>query len=278
MMMKRMTIAVLVGVLSCLAWAVPSEILVHLRLDETSYVVGERVRGVVEVRNMGATPLSVGYSNSTDRVLVEVYRASDRYQVDRSGNKPFVSPFRVKSNEGLKLELFLGDHYDFTSQGRFLARPVLVHNGMRYEGLYRAFDIVPGMPVATAVQMFSNRPGLNRVFNLLHWSRRGTEHLFLKAHDEGTADSRWATVDIGPMMRVTKPTISIMTGGEVIVLHRNGPDSFCRSEFWSLPNALDFRTRQMVRDPRTAGQQSVQEMYQQSGGVKPTSHPWWKFW
>ena len=34
----------------------------------------------------------------------------------------------------------------------------------------------------------------------------------------------------------------------------------------------------MVRDPRTAGQQSVQEMYQQSGGVKPTSHPWWKFW
>ena len=49
MMMKRMTIAVLVGVLSCLAWAVPTEILVDLRLDETSYVVGERVRGVVEV-------------------------------------------------------------------------------------------------------------------------------------------------------------------------------------------------------------------------------------
>ena len=103
MMMKRMTIAVLVGVLSCLAWAVPSEILVDLRLDETSYVVGERVRGVVEVRNMGATPLSVGYSNSTDRVLVEVYRASDRYQVDRSGNKPFVSPFRVKSMYWLPL-------------------------------------------------------------------------------------------------------------------------------------------------------------------------------
>ena len=36
MMMKRMTIAVLVGVLSCLAWAVPSEILVDLGLDETS--------------------------------------------------------------------------------------------------------------------------------------------------------------------------------------------------------------------------------------------------
>ena len=59
MMMKRMTIAVLVGVLSCLAWAVPSEILVDLRLDETSYVVGERVRGVVEVRNKGTKPLDM---------------------------------------------------------------------------------------------------------------------------------------------------------------------------------------------------------------------------
>lgn len=279
MTMKRMLTAVLAGLLSCFVWAdLPSEILVDLRLDESSYVCGERVRGIIEIKNMAMDTVSVGYTNSPDRVFVEVYRASDHYLLDRQEGRSFVSPFKLKANQGLKLEVFLGDHYDFTTQGRYLARPVLVHAGMRYSGLYRAFDVVPGMKVASAVQMFSNRPNLSRVFDLLRWSRRGTEHLFLSAHDEGAGNSRWMTSDIGAMMRTTKPTISILSGGEVIVFHRNGPDSFVRSEFWSLPNALDFRTRQMVRDPETAGQQSVQEMYRQGGKVEAKSNPWWKFW
>lgn len=277
--MKRLFLSLVAVLMATFAAAaVPTEIVVDLRMDETNYVVGERIRAVVDVRNLTPENLSVGYTNSADRLFIEVYRAADHYLLDRSGRRPFVAPFKVKANQGLKLETFLGDHYDFTTEGRFLARPVLVHKGMRYEGLFRSFDTVPGFPVTTAVQMFSNRDGLSRVFDLLRWTRRGTEHLFLTARDEGTSDRRWLTVDVGPMMRITKPTISILSGGEIIILHRNGPDSFCRSEFWSLPEALDFRSQQMVRDPETAGQQSVQEMYRQSGGVKAKSNPWWKFW
>lgn len=277
--MKRMIIAACAALFACCALAdLPSEILVDLRLDESSYVCGERVRGVIEIKNMAMDTVSVGYTNSQDLVFVEVFRASDHHQLDRREGRSFVSPFVLKANQGLKLEVFMGDHYDFTVQGRYLARPVLVHAGSRYVGLYRAFDVVPGMKVSSAVQMFSNRPDLTRVFQLLRWSRRGTEHLFLTAHDEGSGDSRWMTTDIGAMMRSAKPIISILSGGEVIVIHRNAPDSFVRSEFWSMPGALDLRSRQMVRDPETAGQQSVQEMYRQSGKVEAKVNPWWKFW
>lgn len=255
-----------------------SEISIDLKLDEMDYVSGERIRGVIDVQNMAPAPVSVGYRDSRDRLIVEVFRSSDMLQLERMSRHPFVASFLVRANEGQKLEVYLGDHYALREPSRYLARPVLIHAGMRYEGQYRAFDVVPGMASTSALQMFSNREGLSREFSLVHWMRRGREHLFLTAKDTGTSTKRWVSTDIGPMMKITKPTISIMPSGEVIVLHRSGPDQFVRSEFWSLPDALELRSRMSVQDPETAGQNRVQEMYKESGGVKATPRPWWKFW
>ncbi len=276
-MKNLLTLAVLLLARAAFA-ATPSEIVVDLKLDESRYVCGERVRGVVEIRNMSPDTLSVGYPDSQDRFFIELHRSSDLHQLDRPEGRAFVAPFRIKSNQGLKLEVYLGDIYDFTVQGNFQARPVLVHNGTRYVGLPRAFGVEPGFKMKSAVQMFKNRDNLSRVFELVNLSRRGTPHLFLTARDEGSSSSRWPTVDLGPLLRSTPPTVSILAGGEVIVIHRNAPDSFVRSEFWSMPKALDFRTRQMIRDPETAGQQSVREMYNRGDKIKAQPSPWWKFW
>ena len=55
-------------------------------------------------------------------------------------------------------------------------------------------------------------------------------------------------------------------------------DQFCRTEFWSLPDALELNKRELVMDPETAGSERVKELYKESGGVKPVNRPWWKFW
>ena len=279
-MMKSVLLTAGMLLSAMLSAATLSEITIDLKLDELDYVAGERVRGVIDVKNLSPENVSVGYPSSEDRLFVEVYRSSDMHQLERLNNKPFVAPFRIDANEGIKLELMLAAHYALQTQSRYLARPVLVHRGMRFEGQYRAFDIVPGMKVASALQMFANRKNLTRVFELLRWSRQGREHLFLTAHDgvEENSAYRWRTFDVGVMMRITKPTISILPGGEVVVLHRSGPESFVRSEFWSLPDQLEFHSRQLVQDPETAAQSNVQEMYKKSGGVKPANRPWWKFW
>jgi hypothetical protein len=278
-MKERIQIALLAFGLAAAAVAAPiSEISVDLRLDEIDYVSGERIRGVVDIKNMSPDSISVGRPASKDRLFVEVFRSSDMLQLERAREAPFVAPFRLDMNEGQKLEVFLADHYALREARRYMARPVLVHGSTRYEGQYRAFDVVPGIHVANALQMFSNKTGLSREFELVHWTRKGREHLFLSARDAGSGSRRWATTDVGAMMKLTKPTISILSGGEVVVLHRSGPDSFIRSEFWSLPDALEFRTRELVRDPETAGQSRVQEMYNKAGGVKAAPRPWWKFW
>jgi len=255
----------------------PSEIRVDLKLISGDFVLGERIRGIVDVANSAPDSLRVGYSNSMDRCFIEVYRASDMTQLTKTSGIPFVSRFRVDSGEGQKLETFLGDHFAFSESNRYLARPVLVHDGMRYEGMFRAFDIVDGVKVTEAMQMFSSHRGLQRTFEIVYWTRNNSEHLFVKAKDGGASTRRWETRDLGPILRIDKPTVSILPTGEVIVLHRLNQDQFVRSELWSLPNELVFRLRETVRDPETAGTARVRELYK-SGGIKAKKNPWWKFW
>ena len=259
------------------AFAETSEIMVDLKLDSADFVTGERIRGVVDIANPSPEKVSVGYSNSKDRFFVEVFRASSMQQLTKVSKHAFVANFRIDSSEGQKLEVFLGDHYGLREPSRYLAKPVLVHNGIRYEGMVRAFDVVDGVRLGGAMQMFANRSGLRRSFSLVYWSRGNSEHLFLRAQDEGNSNRIWETRDLGPMLRIDKPSISVMPRGEVVVLHRLNQDQFVRSEFWSLPDALEFRIREAVRDPETAGTARVRELYKE-GGIKPKENPWWKFW
>lgn len=260
------------------AFAETVEISVDLKFDSIDYVSGERVRAVVDVANMSPDTISVGYPSSKDTLFVEVFSSGSMEQLEKIGKGRFVSRFSLESNEGQKLETYLGDHYSLRTIGKYLAKPVLVHGGMRYEGQLRAFTVVPGMKVGSALQMFKNAEGLRREFTLLSWSRRNTEHLFLAAQDEGSVSRKWTTTDLGPFMRLRKPTLSVLGTGEVIVIHSCDRDRFRRSEFWSLPDALELNKHEFVRDPETAGSERVKELYKESGGVQPVARPWWKFW
>ena len=273
----RITLAVALCCVAASVAAETSEIKVDLRFDGSDFVAGERIRGVVDIANPSPEKVSVGYANSEDRFFVEVFRARDMSQLTRISSRPFVSRFSLASSEGQKLETFLGDHYGLREPRRYLAKPVLVHGGLRYEGALRAFDVVDGIRLVSALQLFKNRPGLRREFALLYWSRSHSEHLFLSARDAGTSVRKWVTRDLGPILRIEKPSLSILPGGEVVVLHRLNQDQFVRSEFWSMPDALEFRVREAVRDPETAGTARVRELYKESG-VKPKQNPWWKFW
>ncbi len=273
----RKLFAVLLTLAVVRVFGATSEISVNLKLDDIDFVVGERIRGVIEVINVSPGRVMVS-GKDFDRLFVEVFRSSDYSQLERTSDRPFVADFHLDPNEGMKLETFVSDHYGLRHPGRYQARPVLVHGGMRYEGQPRAFDVVPGMFVQSATQLFSNHEGLRREFSLVTWSRKGYEHLFLIANDQGSSERRWNTTDLGMLMKTTKPTVSVIPTGEVVVLHRFDPDNFVRSEFWSVPDGLEFHRRELVQDPETAGTNRVRELYEQSGGITPKENPWWKFW
>ena len=269
---------ILSAALSVVAFAAPpqSEISVKLIPDRREYIVGERIRAVVDVANSSADSIDVGKPGSADMLRIEVFRARDMASRERIGNKPFVASFMLHSSEGQKLETFIGDHFPLHDPVRYLARAVLIHAGSRYESSLVSFDVVPGMTVGRAMQMFKNSPGLKRTFEIVYWMRGRREHLFLKASDEG--GRVWRTTDLGGLLRITEPKISVMPNGEVVVLHRATQNQFMRSVFWSLPNALDFRKQEPMVDPDVAGSERMRDLYMESGGVTPVKKSWWKFW
>ena len=263
---------------SASAAALPTEITVQLVMTHDVYVEGERIRAVVDVANASADVIDCRKPDAADRLFVELFRSHDQYRYDRITDKPFVAPFALLSGEGQKLETFLADHFRFDENTRYLARAVLVHGGTRFESALKSFDMVPGLPCGNALQMFSNRDGLQRHFELVHWGRDKVEHLFMKAHDDGISTRRWRTTDLGPVLRVTPPKVSVMPTGEVLVLHRATQDKFLLSTFWSLPDILEFKGREVMADPEVVGAERVKEFYKEAGGVEPVKKAWWRFW
>jgi len=275
---RTLVLAVCAAAGAAFAKALPSEITVNLRMSYDVFVLGERMRGIVDVANASADPIDCRTNTAPDRLLVELYRASDKHQFEHLSNRPFTAPFALLSGEGQKLETLLGDHFAFEKPTRYFARAVLVHDGTRYESPLRTFDVVPGLKCGGALQMFAHIDGLRREFELLHWGRDRVEHLFLRAKDHGVSEKKWWTSDLGPFLRVTRPRISVLPSGEVVVLHRATQDSFIRSVFWSLPEDLEIHEHEMMLDPDVAGSERVKELYKEGGGVEPVKKAWWKFW
>ena len=273
-------IAALSALLPCLVAcaAAQTEITVRLNLETDQYVEGERIRAVVDVANASADVVDCRGEKSKDLLVLELYRASDKYQFEKASDTPFTAGFALLSGEGQKLETFLGDHFPFNKATHYQARAVLVHHGMRFESPLRTFSVVPGMKCGGALQLFEGREDLKREFELVHWSRNRAEHLFLKARDEGRLPRRWPTTDLGAVLRVTEPKLSVLPTGEVIVLHRASQDAFVRTEFWSIPGAFEFNLHEIMMDPDVAGAKRVRDVYKESGGVEPVRKAWWKFW
>ena len=160
-----------------------------------------------------------------------------------------------------------------------MPRAVLVHVGVRFESLLKSFDVNPGLNCGKpAMQMFAGHEGLQRHFELVHIGRNRVEHIFLKARDSGTSTRRWRTTDLGPVIRVPEPKISIRATGEVMVLHRATMDQFLYSEFWSLPDELEFQSREVLSDPEVVGSERLRELYKEAGGLEPVKKAWWEFW
>ena len=279
-MEKTIIVAILALCAPLAAVTPPSEITVRLEMAYDTYVDGESIDAVVSVFNQGIGVVDVGGDGAPDRLFVELYRASDKQQLEpvSGSGAPFVAPFALRTGKSQKLATRLGDHFAFSEQTRYLARAVLVRAGMRYESSYKSFDVVPGMACGGAMQMFSRRPGLQRMFQLVHWGRNQVEHLFLKVRDVGGSRNQWRTTDLGPVLRVTPPKISVMDTGEVAVLHRATQDYFLRTEFWSMPDAFELHSREQMIDPDVAGAERVKGMYRETGIGAPPKAKWYEFW
>ena len=256
-----------------------SEISLNLELDSREYVSGERIRGVLGVVNASTETLHGNGTGAPDRLFLEAKRESDKSDLSRISSAPFTVRFAIDPSRRQDFEIFAERHFDFMRETRYLVRPVLVHGKTRYEGAWRSFSVVPGMKLAESVQLFSNVEGLRRDLTLVYWGRNRLEHLFLKIRDTSPEGPFiHPTIDLGPIMRVTAPKISISPSGEATILWRTNQDYFARAVYWSLPKVFEHHKTESLVDPDIAGSTALRDRYKSDEPLKPAKQSWWRFW
>lgn len=267
-----------IGVLGLVGAAGAQQVDVSLALAYSSFVTGEPVLAQVEVLNATRDLIEIGTPNAKDALIVEVSKGGGYNEMVPFSSDPLVGAVTLKPGESFQHKVELDKWYALTEEGKYMARVVVVHGGMRYESTKRSFDVVPGLPIKEAVQMFVNRPNQKRLFKLVHWSRNQTDRLFLRIEDE-PGNKVWDSIDLGVLLRTTEPKIDLSPEGEVTVVHRSTQDAFIRTLIWSLPDHVDVQERSQLLDPEISASQRVRSLYgEMSGDKKEEKKSWWKFW
>lgn len=259
--------------------AAAQQIDVSMTLAYNAYVMGEPVLVQLEALNATRDLLEVGAAGSRDVMLVEVSRAGQLGELKAFNAEPITGSVQLKPGQTMQHKVELDKWFPLVQEGKYLVRFVLVHNGIRYESPKKSFDIVPGLPLKDAVQMFVTKQNLKRLFKLVYWHRNQTDRLFLRIEDD-PGSRVWDSIDLGTMMRMTPPKIDISPEGEVTVVHRSTQDAFIRTVLWSLPNSVEVVERNNLLDPEISASQRVKSLYGEMAGEgeKEEKKSWWKFW
>ncbi|HRR35072.1 MAG TPA: hypothetical protein P5026_13300 [Kiritimatiellia bacterium] len=277
--MKRLGKWVCVASVLCLAiMARAQQFDVKLTLAYSVFVVGEPVVVQIDLLNATRDPIVVGGAGATSVLLVEMTKGGEISELPPFRQDPVVAPFTLKPGEAAQHRISLDKWFSLEQEGKYLARVVLVHRGMRYESVKKSFDVVPGMPLGGGVQMFVNRDQLKRQFKLVFWHRNQEDRLFLRIEDD-PGGRIWDSIDLGTLMRSTPPKLDISPEGEVTVIHRATQDAFLRTVLWSLPEAVEIVERNQLVDPEISASQRVNALYGEGANErKEEKKPWWKFW
>ncbi|MDR2850269.1 MAG: hypothetical protein LBW77_07005 [Verrucomicrobiota bacterium] len=262
------------------AGAYAQQVDVKLTLAYTVFVVGEPVVMQFDLLNTTREQIDIGGTNASARLLIEVNKNGQSYELAPSGTAPFVPTVQIQPGQPFQHKLALDKWFSVEDAGKYLVRVVVVHRGMRYESAKKSFDVVPGIPLGGGTQMFAKREKLTRQFKLVYWHRNQNDRLFLRIEDDEGARI-WDSIDLGSLMRSTPPKLDISPDGEVTVIHRATQDAFLRTVLWSLPNSLEVVERNQLVDPDISASQRVNALYGEGDGdgkQKRSKSAWWKFW
>jgi len=252
---------------------------VNLTLAYTTFITGEPVLAQFDMVNATREYVRVG-EGQPDSAFVEITRGGQYNELPATRADLITGPFEVKPGQSLQRRAELDKWFSVVEEGRYMARLVVVHGGMRYESQRRSFDVVPGIHMKDGVQMFVNRTQLRRMFKVVHWNRNQTDQLFLRIEDE-PGGKVWDTIALGVMLRSVDPKLDIAPNGEVTVVQRATQDAFIRTVVWSLPDSVEVAERNQLLDPEISATRRVRALYGEPSSAedkKKEKKAWWKFW
>lgn len=267
------------GVCAALSFGVSrAQMDVELTLDQSVYIVGEPVRADVRIINRATTPFGVGpeMQSGQNGLCFEVRDNAHESLSPLRPKTPMLAELMLLPGESQKLAYELDEWYPMRRTGRYIISAMVRRDDRRYDSTSRSIDIVPGLEIRSAIQLFADRPNEQRKLALVYWVRKQAEFLFLRVTDS-PGERTWTTIELGRLLRTTPPTIAITPEGEVTVVHRATQDIFLKTRVRSTAAGIDLLGQDRVIDPQTLATMKAQLLLAGPAKEEKKSHWWWPF-
>jgi hypothetical protein len=231
----------MVGLVLGLAGSAHAQFRATVVLDHLTILQGEPVRAKVTVTNDSLSPLVLGAA-SDDPEMVEVDFRIIRREQDapvRLTKNVFANGLSLEPGDGLTMDVDIGEWYRVYDMGQYRVSATWTSCGRTLESDALLLDVVSGLELSALTKEVPFSGGGRRTYSLRYWSREGSEHLFLRVSSED-GNVFYGVFELGELVRVFDPTISVDRFGAITVVHQVGMNQYRRSELKSTGEGVRF--------------------------------------
>ena len=210
-----------------------------LKLEYGSSLRFESTHAFLSIYNDSDAPLRIcGDSVGCAELDFQIERKRDQW-LPRLGKEPLIRNAKLEPGEQRDIAIDLSRRYNLGGVGRYLVRAVIKHNNRFYMSDKVMLDVVEGIEVAKTVRGVRGYEDTTRNYSLRYWKRGKHEYLFLTVDDNPTRINQ-GVFQLGRLLRVDTPRITVDRKGNVMILHRSSPDCFIRTKFKSDGEGVRF--------------------------------------
>jgi len=111
--------------------------------------------------------------------------------------------------------------YDIVRTGRYRVTVEAFVGPARFASRTLLLQVVPGLTLQSIERQLPGYADRVRRYELRYWKRGKSEHLFLRV-DEGGGAVNYGVFDLGHLLRVDPPTLTVDRDGTIKVVHQSG--------------------------------------------------------
>ncbi len=267
-----------IGVL-LLAASVRAQMTVDLTLNQSVYLLGEAIRADVRIVNHATMPFQVGPGGYRQNGLFFQITDSRHDTLESAQPRvPMIPDLLLPGGETFRSAFELDEWFPLGNPGSYIVTAMVRRDDRRYDSVSRAIDIVPGLEIKTAIQLFADRPDFQRKLTLVYFMRRQSEYLFLRITDT-PGDRTWSTLELGQLLRTTPPTIEVTADGLATISHRATQDVYLKTRVKSTASGVELVGQEQTVDKHAAEALRTQQvlMMDEAQKQKKKSSRWWPF-
>lgn len=228
----------------CLAAAAlpaDAQIRIGLKLEHRTVLQFEPIRAFITVYNDSSEILSVSDEAGKEFDLRFVVEESNGTPVRQTGEAPVCRRLMILPGSNQAMMRNVTDWCRMLGLKHYRIVAEAVWRGDRYVSNPVTVNVVSGLALTEVTRVLPDYGGRIRRYGLRYWKRDQYEHLFLRVDEEtGGVSMNYGVVDLGRLIRVYEPELTVDADGIVRVSHQSGRRCFTRTVFRSDHDRLRF--------------------------------------